>query len=104
MHLPNENIMLRSRVVLKSNRGERVFEPPPGREVGELSANPFGLCILSLVERRTSIALRGTETNGFGIVGFVDLNAVASTCSQAELIFYKYIAIPCPEMSSLFVE
>jgi hypothetical protein len=34
-------------------------------EVGEHSAHPLGFYLLSLVERRYTIVLRGTETKGF---------------------------------------
>jgi hypothetical protein len=42
-----------------------LFEPPPGREVGELSARPLGLSAVSLAERCYSIALRYTENKGY---------------------------------------
>jgi hypothetical protein len=40
---------------------ERAFEPPPGREVGELSARPLEFYTVSLAKRCYSIALRYTE-------------------------------------------
>jgi hypothetical protein len=36
-------------------------EPPPHKEVGELSARPLGFYAVSLAERRYLIALRYTE-------------------------------------------
>jgi hypothetical protein len=44
---------------------ERVVRATPGREVGDLSAHPLAIYLLSLAERRYSIALRGTKTKGF---------------------------------------
>jgi hypothetical protein len=42
-----------------------LFEPPPGREVGELSARPLGFYIVSLAKHCYSIALRYTENKDY---------------------------------------
>jgi hypothetical protein len=42
-----------------------LFEPPPSREVGELSARPLGFYTVSLAKRCYSIALRYTDSKGY---------------------------------------
>jgi hypothetical protein len=49
-------------LLLEHQVDERAFEPPPGREVGELSARPLGFYTVSLAERCYSITLRYTKT------------------------------------------
>jgi hypothetical protein len=55
-----------------------LFQPPPGRDVGELSAHPLGFYLLSLAERRYSIAPAVLKPKVFVIVEF-DLIFVTST-------------------------
>jgi hypothetical protein len=54
-----------SSFVLELNWMSGLFEPPPGREVGELSARPLGFYTVSLAERRCSIAHRYTDNKSF---------------------------------------
>jgi hypothetical protein len=54
-----------SSFVLEHQVDDRVFEPPPRRDVGELSACPLEVYTVSLAERRNSIALHYTENKVF---------------------------------------
>jgi hypothetical protein len=60
------------------------FEPPPGRDVGELSARPLGLYTVSLAEHRCSIALHCTEKQRFLAIVDFDNNFDTSTSFRAE--------------------
>jgi hypothetical protein len=51
--------------VLRTSMMSELCEPPPGWEVGELSARPLSFYIVFLAERRFSIALRYTENKGY---------------------------------------
>jgi hypothetical protein len=80
-----------------------LFEPPPGREVGELSARPLGFYIVSLAKRCYSIALRYTENKGHSQSSIL----ISPLIPRLDLVRrYNYIYIyiysnACPEMSAL---
>jgi hypothetical protein len=78
-----------------------LFEPPPGREVGELSARPFGFYNVYLAKRCYSIALHYTENKGYSQSSIL----ISPLIPRLDLVRrYTYIYIysnACLEMSAL---
>jgi hypothetical protein len=78
-----------------------LFEPPPGREVGELSARPLGFYAVSLAKRCYLIALRYTENKGYSKSSIL----ISPLIPRLDLVWrYNYIYIysnACLEMSAL---
>jgi hypothetical protein len=77
------------------------FEPPPCREVGELSARPLGFYTVSLAKCCYSIALRYTENKGYSQSSIL----ISPLIPRVDLVRrHTYIYIysnACLEMSAL---
>jgi hypothetical protein len=78
-----------------------LFEPPPGREVGELSARPLGFYTVSQAKRCYSIALRYTENKGYSQSSILTSPLIPRLVLVRRYTYIYIYSNACLEMSAL---